>query len=44
MLLIKFVWNLISYKEVNGRICLFPPGMELGGSLQFQYIVIFQKW
>ncbi len=21
-----------------------PPGVELGGSLQFQYIIIFQTW
>ncbi len=44
MLQIKVVQNLIFYKKVTGRIILSPLGVELGGLLQSQYIIIFQTW
>ncbi len=40
---IQIVQNEISYKKVNGRICLFPPGVDLGISKD-EYVEILLYW
>ncbi len=43
----KSCWALnFVQKNVIGRICPSPPGMELGGSTDchFQYIKMYKKW
>ncbi len=39
---IKVVQNWISYKKIRERICLSPPGLELGGYLHFCTLLDFK--